>query len=281
MSGSVGAAPRMTPSSRPARSLTTRELRALSWSCRAGSGSSSTSRYQSRSPTGASSSIAAQQQVPERPQHAALGLEDDVDGLERDARLGRDRGHRRRCVALPLEQRLGGFQDRRAGRGGLLAAARRVVPALGLDGIHQFIILRLISFHSTSNELRGALHVGHCSRRHPRQRPRNVGVGRDPLGRARRLHRRARGGGHRPAARVDGAAGGRARARAGVRDRRRRHRGGRDGRRGRALRRRAGDDRAGRRAGGGAGERQRPRRSTSRRSTSPTRRSTSCSAAKG
>ena len=124
------------------RCLTTRALRALSRSWRSGSGSSRTSRYQARSVTGHVVLVAAQEQVPERAQQAALGLEGDVDGLERDAGLGRDRRHRRRGVALPLEQPLGRLEDVAAGRGGLLAAARRVVAALGLDRLGHFGIVQ-------------------------------------------------------------------------------------------------------------------------------------------
>jgi hypothetical protein len=53
----------------------------------------------------------AQQVVPETAEHAALGLEGHVDGLQRDLRLTRDRLHRGRRVAPLLEQPLGRVED--------------------------------------------------------------------------------------------------------------------------------------------------------------------------
>jgi hypothetical protein len=64
---------------------------------------------------------AAQQHVPQRPDHAALGLEGQVDRLERDPGLGGDRRHRGRRIPLPLKQPLRRLEDVQAGCGGLLA----------------------------------------------------------------------------------------------------------------------------------------------------------------
>ena len=72
--------------------------------------------------------------MPERAQHAALGLEGHVDGLERDAGLGGDRRHRRRRVALPLEQPLRRLEDLAPGRGRLLAPARASRSGVVLTG---------------------------------------------------------------------------------------------------------------------------------------------------
>ena len=114
----------------------------------------------------------------------------------------------------------------------------------------------------------------------------HVGLGRRRLGGARRVRGRARRRRDGGAARADAAAARRARARAGVRpgrSRARRGRAGGAGRRGRALGRRARDDRDREAAcGGAAGSRtSRPASSTSSRSTSRTRPTTSCSAARG
>ena len=85
-------------------------------------------------------SVAAEQEVPEGTQQTALRLECEVDGLQRDAGLAGDRGHRRRCVAPSLEQPLGRPEDLPARGGGLLAPARRVVIAC-LDRVGQFVTL--------------------------------------------------------------------------------------------------------------------------------------------
>ena len=77
--------------------------------------------------------IATQEQVPERTQHAALGLEGEIDGLQRDAGRRRDRRHRRPGVAVSLEELLGDGKDLATGRCRLLAAERRVVRARALD----------------------------------------------------------------------------------------------------------------------------------------------------
>ena len=65
--------------------------------------------------------LASQEGVPHRPQHAALRLEREVDGLQGDAGLRGDRRHRRRRVALPLEQPLGGGDEVAPGCVGLRA----------------------------------------------------------------------------------------------------------------------------------------------------------------
>jgi hypothetical protein len=67
--------------------------------------------------------IALEQQVPQRPQHARLGGEGRVDGLERDARVAGDGLHRRGHVAVALEQPLGGVEDRLPGDRRLRTAA--------------------------------------------------------------------------------------------------------------------------------------------------------------
>ena len=143
------------PSAAAARSLTTRELRAFRRSRRSGSGSASTSRYQSRSWTGDVVVVAAQEQVPQRAQHTALGLEGHVDGLQRDACLGCDRRHRGRGVALLLEQPLGGVEDLPTRRGGLLAPVRRLVATGVLDRLGHFGSLSMNSLLITGNEMTG------------------------------------------------------------------------------------------------------------------------------
>src|SRR4051812_14353521 len=100
--------------------------------------------------------VAPEQQVPERPQHAALRLEGDVHRLQRDAGLGGDRRHGGGCVALPLEQSLGRGEDVAARRRRLLPPPRRVVAPCGLDRFRHFDILPTTSLHVTCNEsLRG------------------------------------------------------------------------------------------------------------------------------
>ena len=71
--------------------------------------------------------VAPQPEVPERPQHAALRLEGDVDRLQRDPRLGGDRRHRRRGEALLHEEPSRRVQDLRPCRGRLGATLRRLV----------------------------------------------------------------------------------------------------------------------------------------------------------
>jgi hypothetical protein len=92
----------------------------------------------------------AQQVIPECPQQAALGVEADVDGLERDAGLSGDRVHRRRGEAALVEQPLSGDEDVAPGRGSLRATARRVVAALGLDRLSHFRILSRTSLLAMS-----------------------------------------------------------------------------------------------------------------------------------
>jgi hypothetical protein len=84
MSESVGAAARITSITAPMRSLTMRELRALSRSCRSASDSSTTSLVPDPLGDGAVVLVAAQQQVPEGAQDAALRLEGDVQRLQCD-----------------------------------------------------------------------------------------------------------------------------------------------------------------------------------------------------
>ena len=124
-----------------------RELRALSRSWRTGSGSSSVSRYHACSATGTSPSSPRSVTFQSVAQDAALRLEGEVDGLERDAGLGRDRRHRRRRVALLLEQPPGRLEDLAPRRRRLLAAARRVVRALGVDSLGHFATLAITSIH--------------------------------------------------------------------------------------------------------------------------------------
>jgi hypothetical protein len=131
MSGSVAAAVRITSSRLATRVLAARALRAFSRSWRSGSGSETVSRYHWRSATGYRNVllVAAQLLVPERAQHAALGLEREVDGRRCHLGLGRDCRDRGCGVALPLEQSVRRLEDRGTRGGRLLAAARGVVAA--------------------------------------------------------------------------------------------------------------------------------------------------------
>ncbi len=174
--------------------------------------------------------VAAQEQVPERPQHAALGLERDVDGLERDAGLGRDRRHRRRRVALLLEQPLRRVEDLPPRRGRLLAPARRVVAARGLDSARPFRYSTATSLLVTSNQLLVTIQeVCHGSEEHRRPHRHALEPASAPTSTACGLRWPARGRSTRPtstrAARsvtermleLTAPQAGRARARAGVR----------------------------------------------------------------
>ncbi len=59
--------------------------------------------------------VAFEREVPDSTKQSRLGVEREVDGLERDVRLRRDRGHRGCRVALRLEQSLGGSARSRDG----------------------------------------------------------------------------------------------------------------------------------------------------------------------
>ena len=69
----------------------------------------------------------------DRAEEAGLAPERPVDGLDNDARLGRDLRHRRRGIAALTEQGPGGGQDVAARLGSLLLASRRLVSTTGLD----------------------------------------------------------------------------------------------------------------------------------------------------
>ena len=101
-----------------------------------------------------SSSVSPEEQVPERAQQAALGLEREIDRLERHAGLGRDRRHRSRDVAVALEEPLRGFEDLPPRLFRLRSAAWRVVAALGVDRLAHFATLHITSIHTSSSQSR-------------------------------------------------------------------------------------------------------------------------------
>ena len=165
--------------------------------------------------------------MPQRSKHAALRLEDDVDRLQGDARLGGDRRHRGRGVAVPLEQPLGGLEDLRAGRGGLLPAAWGVVAPRALDIAGHFSTLPVNSLHQKCNQMmegtmrtmrtESIVEQADGAARAAGTSARNVGGGRRRLGAARGLRRRAGRGCGGADALLDGTAARRSCARARVR----------------------------------------------------------------
>ena len=129
MSGSRGAAWRITSSTRGDALLDGARVARVQPQLALGVGLVEDLAVPARSITGTSASSPRRSRFQSARSEAALGLEGGVDGLERDARLGRDRGHRRRRVALALEQPLGRLEDVAARGGRLLAPARRVVAS--------------------------------------------------------------------------------------------------------------------------------------------------------
>ena len=205
--------------------------------------------------------VALEQEVPQRPQQPRLGLEGEVDGLEGNVGLGGDIAHRRRWIALFLEEQLGRLEDASPRRRRLLLAARRVIAAPALDSIRHSATLTENSFYASCSEM-GTEPMNTTATDQDRDgtaraSAHDVGLGGERLGHARRRprHDGRRGhGGDAPGGRTTT---GRARPRAGLRCRRRRSRRGHAGgagRRGCALRRRPRDDRHSRH----------PRRSTRR-----------------
>src|ERR671936_624521 len=96
--------------------------------------------------------VAAHAQVPEPAQHLRLGAEDGVDGLQGHPRLLGDLRDRGPDVAALGEEALGRLEDRLPGGGCLLAPARRLVAAPGLDIPGHIVILATPSLSIKPNE---------------------------------------------------------------------------------------------------------------------------------
>ena len=95
--------------------------------------------------------VPAQANVPQPVQHAGLGAEREVDGLERDTGPVGDGGHGDGGVTVLREQLRGRVEDLAAGLGGLLTPPRRVVSPPGFDSTWHSATLSMYSLLSLSS----------------------------------------------------------------------------------------------------------------------------------
>jgi hypothetical protein len=99
--------------------------------------------------------VADERDIEHRLHQTGLVLERLVDGLDRDARVVGNRGHRRRCVALFQKAHARGLEDHPARTPGLLLPPRCVVPTSGVDRLrHSLHTPVSVTVHCTESENR-------------------------------------------------------------------------------------------------------------------------------